>query len=129
MERLPSTWRFYSARQSTDLPAKAVALQPELILLSAHQLDLHGFDACVRLRRSPFLRQIPLVLAMRCGDGEFHAVARQIGCSHVLELPLGAARLVEELSVLLGDRFSAARWPSAFSMFPPWRPAVYQSRS
>jgi PleD family two-component response regulator len=101
--------QLFAVRQERLLSA-AMLLAPDLILLSAYDPNLNGFEACQCLRRIESLARTPIALLLQEGDAMFHSLAKRCGCDLVIEAPIGGLRMMEELQSRLAKRLFSVGW-------------------
>ncbi len=75
---------------------------PDLILMDRGMPKLDGLEACRRLRATPGLEQLPVVMVSAGAAAEGAAEARAAGANAFLSKPIDEAQLVEVLGSCLG---------------------------
>ncbi len=101
IDLLMHAWESYFVPRPEKFVAAAIACQPHVILLSAYDPGLHGFEAYRRLRSVRALRSVAIVIVMGEEDTCFHSLAHQLGCNTILKAPIGGIRMLQELKDLL----------------------------
>ena len=79
----------------------AESFRPDLILLDIGLPELDGYEACRRIRRTPWGRDVALVAVTGWGQDEDQRKSREAGFDHHLVKPLRYDSLVAVLDTLM----------------------------
>jgi len=82
--------------------AKAVALQPSVIVLDLMLPDVDGWDVCEQLRREPRTSEIPVVILTARFERGLRQRAHELGCAGYLTKPCDTQALTSEIQRVLG---------------------------
>jgi CheY-like chemotaxis protein len=82
--------------------AKAVAVQPDVIVLDLMLPDVDGWEICAQLRRDPQTSEIPIVILTARFERGLRQRADELGCAGYLTKPCDAQTLTSELHRVLG---------------------------
>lgn len=93
---------FPDALQAFEALARQVLPLPDVVVLDVHLPRLDGYQAARLLRRNPGMRHIPII--MLSGETSIWAKLRSrwAGADAYLTKPFNAARLTQQLRLLLG---------------------------
>jgi len=90
-----------TARDGPDTLAKAVAIQPDLVLLDVRMPGMDGYTVCTRIRADANLAAVPVVIVTaNYGAAEVEA-ARRAGADDFLVKPFLPATLLDLVKTLL----------------------------
>lgn len=82
--------------------SKASEVKPDAIVLDVYMPGLRGPDLCAQLKRSPELRDIPVLFLTAVGsDGRFRARCLEGGADDFLQKPVNSEELIARIRVLL----------------------------
>jgi DNA-binding response OmpR family regulator len=83
--------------------SKALAQQPDLILLDVVMPGLTGFDVCRRLRAEEATRTTPIVMLTTRGEQGNVETGFVAGCSEYLTKPVNAPELIAKIRDLIAS--------------------------
>jgi DNA-binding response OmpR family regulator len=90
-----------TAQDGPDTLAKAVAIQPDLVLLDVRMPGMDGYTVCTRIRADANLAAVPVVIVTaNYGAAEVEA-ARRAGADDFLVKPFLPATLLDLAKTLL----------------------------
>jgi DNA-binding response OmpR family regulator len=90
-----------TARDGPDTLAKAVAIQPDLVLLDVRMPGMDGYTVCTHIRADADLAAVPVVIVTaNYGAAEVEA-ARRAGADDFLVKPFLPATLLDLVKTLL----------------------------
>ncbi len=80
---------------------------PDFIICDIHMEGMDGLDFINRIRRSKELaiHQIPVIILTGDSDDIIQGVASQVGAAKVMQKPISAPDLREEIATILGVQF------------------------
>jgi chemotaxis protein histidine kinase CheA/CheY-like chemotaxis protein len=76
---------------------------PDLILLDIEMPRMDGYEFTRHIRRSPRLKDIPLIMITSCTGERHREYAEDLGVDRYLDKPFQEAELVDEISALLSE--------------------------
>ena len=82
--------------------AKAVALQPSVVVLDLMLPDVDGWDVCEQLRGEPRTSEIPIVILTARYESGLRQRAHDLGCAGYLTKPCDVHSLTNEIHRVLG---------------------------
>jgi len=82
--------------------AKAVALQPSVVVLDLMLPDVDGWDVCEQLRSEPRTSEIPVVILTARFERGLRQRAHDLGCAGYLTKPCETQALTSEIQRVLG---------------------------
>ena len=82
--------------------AKAVALQPAIVVLDLMLPDVDGWDVCEQLRKEPVTSEIPVVILTARYESGLRQRAHDLGCAGYLTKPCDIQSLTKEIHRVLG---------------------------
>jgi signal transduction histidine kinase len=85
------------ATNGEDALRMASLLRPDLVLLDVELPGLDGFEVCRRLRATPGLRGLPIIIATQHGDDGTEAEAMRTGANDFLRKPFDDALVLARL--------------------------------
>jgi two-component system, OmpR family, alkaline phosphatase synthesis response regulator PhoP len=91
-----------SAARGGEALEKAVAFQPDLILLDLMLPELDGLAICEILRDLPATRRTPIFILTAYASEQIEAASRASGATECLGKPFSPRRLVNRITRLLG---------------------------
>jgi DNA-binding response OmpR family regulator len=91
------------ARDGAEGVAKALATQPDLILMDVVMPGMDGFEAVKRLRDHEQTRTVPIVMVTSKAEAESMETGYQNGCSDYIVKPIDRLELVAKIKNLLGE--------------------------
>lgn len=77
--------------------------KPDIVLLDVELPELNGFDVAARVRKSPRLRHVPILLLAGAFEGVDEERARKVGTDGVVKKPFEPEQLVARVKELLKD--------------------------
>ena len=84
-----------TAQDGREAVAKAIAENPDLILLDIVMPKMNGFEACREMRRQKHLKMVPIILVTSRGEPENVEAGFECGCSDYLTKPIKPGELLE----------------------------------
>ena len=106
MEQMILAKRSYElivARNGKEGVAKALATQPDLILMDVIMPKMNGFEAVKQLRENAQTRSVPIVMVTTKAEAESMEAGYQNGCSDYIIKPIDQLELVTKVKSLLGE--------------------------
>ena len=80
---------------------KALAENPDLILLDVVMPKMDGFEACQEMRKHESLKNVPIIMVTSRGEPANVASGYRSGCNAYLTKPINAGELLEIVGVFL----------------------------
>jgi CheY-like chemotaxis protein len=77
--------------------------KPDIVLVDVAVPEVDGYAVAARMRRSPRLQQVPVVLLSAAGTPVDEVKARSVGCEGVLVKPFEPQQLVSRVKELLAQ--------------------------
>ena len=77
--------------------------RPDIVLLDVELPEINGFEVATRMRKSPKLRQIPILLLAGAFEPVNDARAREVGSDGVIKKPFEPEQLVSRVKELLAS--------------------------
>jgi twitching motility two-component system response regulator PilH len=96
-------WRVATAPDGEAGLRVAEAERPDIILLDVMMPELNGFQACRRIRATPSLRDIPVVILTSKDQPTDELWAREVGADAFLNKPVDLPALLATLDRLGGQ--------------------------
>ncbi len=90
------------ARDGQEGVEKAVAEQPNLILMDVMMPRLDGVEACKQLRARGETARIPVILVTTRGEAESEARGRAAGCTDYVTKPINGPELLTKVRSHIG---------------------------
>jgi DNA-binding response OmpR family regulator len=87
---------------------KAIAQQPDLILLDVIMPKMGGFDACRAIRENVATRSIPVVMVTTRGEAVNVEAGWANGCTDYITKPINAIELLAKVRSLLAEPVEVA---------------------
>jgi CheY-like chemotaxis protein len=81
---------------------KALAENPDLILMDVVMPNMDGFAACREIRKQESLKGVPVIMVTSRGEPANVEMGYQSGCNAYLTKPICATELLELVRMLLG---------------------------
>lgn len=98
-----------TAADGQEALAKAIAEQPDLILLDIILPGMDGFEICRRLRAEEATRSIPVIMVTtRAGEKHLKA-AYEAGCNDYVTKPISGLELLSKIDNYIGEASGAER--------------------
>ena len=98
-----SSYELILARDGEEGVAKALATQPDLILMDVVMPKMNGFEAMKQLRENAQTRSVPIVMVTSKAEAESMEAGYQNGCSDYIIKPIDQLELVTKVKNLLGE--------------------------
>ena len=98
-----SSYELILARDGEEGVAKALATQPDLILMDVVMPKMNGFEAMKQLRENAQTRSVPIVMVTSKAEAESMETGYQTGCSDYIIKPIDQLELVMKVKNLLGE--------------------------
>lgn len=83
----------------------------DIMLLDIMMPDVSGIALCVRLRRNPRQRDVPVVILTAANDPMVHKRAKTAGADAILLKPIGKKPLIQQLLNLVGKTANTNETP------------------
>lgn len=90
-----------TARDGPDALAKAVAVQPDLVLLDVRMPGIDGYTVCARIRADASLAAVRVIIVTANYGSAEVAAARRAGADDFLVKPFLPATLIDMTKALL----------------------------
>ncbi len=105
MERmiLGKTYEVVTARNGLEAVEKAVAEQPDLILLDVVMPMLGGIETCRQLREKAETRGIPIIMVSTRSELESVEASYESGCSDYVTKPINGLELLSKVKSFIGN--------------------------
>lgn len=95
-------YRVIEARDGEEGVARALAEQPDLILMDVSLPKMDGWEATRRIKADPGTREIPIIAVTAHALDDDREKATQVGCDGYLAKPVAPRRVVEEVERFIG---------------------------
>ena len=95
-------YRVIEARDGEEGVARALADQPDLILMDVSLPKMDGWEATRRIKADAGTRQIPIIAVTAHALDDDREKATQVGCDGYLAKPVAPRRVVEEVERFIG---------------------------
>ncbi len=95
MLREHTPYELVLARDGEEAVEKAIAEQPNLILMDVVMPRMDGFDACREMRRHEALRKVPIIMVTSRGESYNIEQGFESGCNDYVTKPINGAELIE----------------------------------
>jgi CheY-like chemotaxis protein len=83
------------ARDGEEAVEKAIAEQPNLILMDVIMPKMNGFDACREMRKHEALQKVPIIMVTSRGESCNVEQGFESGCNDYVTKPINGAELVQ----------------------------------
>lgn len=90
-----------TATNGEEAVLKAVAQQPDLILLDVVMPRMNGFEACRAIREHEATRHIPIIMVTTRGEAANVETGWVSGCTDYVTKPINAVELLAKVRSLL----------------------------
>ena len=90
-----------TARDGQEAIEKALAEEPDLILMDVVMPKMDGFDACREMRKLEKLRRVPIILVTSRGEPTNVEIGFASGCNDYLTKPINGRELLEMVNAYL----------------------------
>lgn len=88
-------YELVTARDGEEAVKKAIAEQPNLILMDVIMPRMNGFEACREMRKHETLRKVPIIMVTSRGEACNVEQGFESGCNDYVTKPINGAELVE----------------------------------
>lgn len=96
-------YELIEANDGREAVEKALAEQPDLILLDIVMPHMSGFEVCEKLRSEPKTADLPIIMVTTRGEAEHVECGYQSGCNDYVTKPIDGTELLEKIRNLLGE--------------------------
>jgi len=96
-------YELINASNGQEAVEKAIALQPDLILLDVVMPKMGGFDACRAIRTTPQTARTPIIMVTTRGEAENIETAWAAGCTDYVTKPINPIELLAKVRSILGE--------------------------
>ena len=83
--------------------AKAIAEQPDLILMDVIMPKMNGLDACKKIRESENMKSIPIIMLTTRSEEDQVEIAFTYGCNDYITKPFDTLELLEKIKSHLDE--------------------------
>jgi DNA-binding response OmpR family regulator len=90
-----------TARDGPDVLAKAVAVQPDLVLLDVLMPGIDGYAVCAQIRADATLAAVPVIMVTANYVSADVEAARRVGADDFLVKPFDPVALLDKAKALL----------------------------
>ena len=97
-----TSYAVVTARDGEEGVRKALAEQPDLILMDVVMPKMDGFAACREIRTHESLKGVPIVMVTSRGEPANVETGYRSGCNAYLTKPISAHELLEMVHMFLG---------------------------
>ena len=94
-------YNLVTARDGQEAIQKALAEEPDLILMDVIMPKMDGFDACREMRKLEKLRRVPIILVTSRGEPANVEIGFASGCNDYLTKPINGRELLEMVNAYL----------------------------
>lgn len=94
-------YNLVTARDGQEAIQKALAEEPDLILMDVVMPKMDGFDACREMRKLEKLRRVPIILVTSRGEPANVEIGFASGCNDYLTKPINGRELLEMVNAYL----------------------------
>ena len=98
-----------TATDGEEAVRKAVADQPDLILLDVIMPRMNGFEACRLIRENDASKHIPIIMVTTRGEAANVETGWLSGCTDYVTKPINATELLAKVRSLLGEPMEVAQ--------------------
>lgn len=95
MLREHTQYELVLARDGKEAVEKAIAEQPNLVLMDVVMPRMNGFDACREMRKHEALRKVPIIMVTSRGESYNVEQGFECGCNDYVTKPINGAELVQ----------------------------------
>lgn len=89
------------ARDGREAVQKALAEEPDLILMDVIMPNMDGFSACREMRKIQKLKRVPIILVTSRGEPDNVETGFASGCNDYLTKPIDGRELLEMVGAYL----------------------------
>lgn len=100
---LSNGYNLVTAKNGEEAIAKAIAEQPDLILLDVIMPRMDGLEACKRIKQQPGLSSIPIIMVTTRGEVHNVETAFANGCTDYVTKPINGIELLSKVKNYVGD--------------------------
>lgn len=101
LSKLP--YEIVTAKDGQEGLEKALAVQPDLILLDVVMPKMNGFETCKQLRGKEETKTIPIIMVTTRGEMDSVETGYQSGCSDYVTKPINSLELISKVKNFLGE--------------------------
>lgn len=94
-------YNLVTARDGHEAIQKALAEEPDLILMDVVMPKMDGFDACREMRKLKKLQRVPIILVTSRGEPTNVEIGFASGCNDYLTKPINGRELLEMVNAYL----------------------------
>jgi len=91
------------ARDGREAVQKAIAEQPNLILMDVIMPKMNGFEACREMRKYAALQRVPIIMVTSRGESYHVEQGFESGCNDYVTKPFNGSELIEMVNGYLGS--------------------------
>jgi len=105
MERmiLNKSYDLMTARNGEEAVLKAVAEQPDLILMDVVMPRMNGFQACRQIKQQESTSKIPIIMVTTRGEAESMEKGFEHGCNDYITKPMNRLELLSKVKNYIGE--------------------------
>lgn len=105
MERmiLNKSYDLMVAKNGEDAVVKALAEQPDLILMDVVMPKMDGFQACRQIRQQESTRKIPIIMVTTRSEAENMEKGFEHGCNDYVTKPMNSLELLSKVRNYIGE--------------------------
>jgi PleD family two-component response regulator len=105
MERmiLNKSYDLMTAKNGEEAVLKAVAEQPDLILMDVVMPRMNGFQACQQIRQQESTSKIPIIMVTTRGEAESIEKGFEHGCNDYITKPMNSLELLSKVKNYIGE--------------------------
>jgi PleD family two-component response regulator len=105
MERmiLNKSYDLMTARNGEEAVLKAVAEQPDLILMDVVMPRMNGFQACQQIKQQESTSKIPIIMVTTRGEAESMEKGFEHGCNDYITKPMNRLELLSKVKNYIGE--------------------------
>jgi CheY-like chemotaxis protein len=97
-----TTYGLVMARDGQEAVQKAIAEQPNLILMDVIMPKMNGFEACREMRKHANLQRVPIIMVTSRGESYHVELGFESGCNDYVTKPINGPQLIEMVNGYLG---------------------------
>lgn len=91
------------ARNGQEAVQKAIAEQPNLILMDVIMPKMNGFEACREIRKHAALQRVPIIMVTSRGESYHVEQGFESGCNDYVTKPFNGSELIAMVNGYLGS--------------------------
>jgi DNA-binding response OmpR family regulator len=99
-----TSYELVLARNGEEAVQKAVAEQPNLILMDVIMPKMNGFEACREMRKCAELNRVPIIMVTSRGESGNVEQGFECGCNDYVTKPINGAELIQIVNGYLGSQ-------------------------